>query len=552
MVNIFDPFGVAQATLDLLEAAARDPETLIEQQASYGHKWLDLMEQSAAAFAGQTHADVVAPEAGDRRFSHEAWTANPGLDSIKQAYLLATEAIVAGIDATQDVDPKLKRRVRFWAKQFTDAASPANVAWLNPAVIDETVRTGGQNLVRGMQNLLDDLRENEGRVRLVDRKAFTIGKNVATTPGKVVYRNELIELIQYAPTTPSVAQRPIVIVPPWINKYYVLDLQPANSVVKYLTDSGFTTFIISWRNPDASMAEYGMDEYRRLGPEAAFRVAAEIAGTPDVNALGYCLGGTLLSIELAYLAAKGDALVNAATYFAALVDFEEPGEVTNFLSPEGLAFVEEKMREQGVLDGRVMGDAFNLLRANDLIWNVAVSRYLLGKDAPAFDLLYWNDDATRMPCAMHSYYLENMYAKNRLVQPNALEMEGTPIDVGRIANDAYVVATAEDHIAPWKSVYHYTHLTKGDVRFRLGHSGHIAGIINAPGKKKGNYWANDGANPADPEAWLAGAQRIEGSWWPDWVAWLGQRSGPQVAPRTPGDGAHPALADAPGSYVLEK
>lgn len=551
MVNFFDPFGVAKATLDVLEAATKDPERLAAHQAAFNRQWLDLMEQSAAAFAGKPHEELVVPEPGDRRFTHPAWTENPSLDTIKQAYLLATEAIVAGIEATE-ADPKIKRRARFWAQQFADAASPTNLAWLNPAVIDETVKTGGQNLVRGMQNLLDDLRENEGRVRLVDRNAFTVGKNVATTPGKVVYRNSLIELIQYAPSTPTVAERPIVIVPPWINKYYVLDLQPANSVIKYLVDSGQTTFTISWRNPDASMAEYGMEDYLREGPDTAFRVAREIAGTPDVNALGYCLGGTLLAMELATLAAKGERLVNAATFFAALVDFEEPGEVTNFLSPEGMAYVEERMKEQGVLDGRTMGDAFNLLRANDLIWGVAVNRYLLGKEAPAFDLLYWNDDATRMPCAMHSYYLEKMYRDNALVKPGALEMFGVPVDVGRIASDAYVVATAEDHIAPWKSVYKYTQLTKGDVRFRLGHSGHIAGIINAPGKKKGHYWAAEPPNPSDPEAWLAQARQIEGSWWPDWIAWLGERSGPQVAARAPGDAAHPALADAPGSYVLEK
>lgn len=538
MINFLDPFGIAKTALDALEASAKHPEAALEQQAIFGQKWLDLVEQSVAAFAGEEHRDLVQPEPGDRRFAHAAWTENAGLDSVKEAYLFATEALVAGIDAIPDLDPAVKRRARFWAKQFADAASPTNVAWLNPLVVEETLKTGGRNLVRGMENLLDDLQNNAGRVKLVDTDAFTVGENVATTAGSVVYRNELIELIQYAPSTPAVATRPLVIVPPWINKYYVLDLQPANSIVKYLVDSGFTTFVISWRNPDESMAGFTMEDYLREGPQTAFRVAAEICGTPDVNAVGYCIGGTLLAMELAYAAAKGESPVVAATFFAALVDFEEPGEIVNFLNPEGIALVQEQMRERGILEGRSMADAFNLLRANDLIWNVAVNRYLLGKDAPAFDLLYWNNDSTRMPCAMHSYYLEKMYRDNALVEPGVLSVFGTPIDLGAIRNDLYVVATAEDHIAPWQSVRRLTEVTSGQSRFVVGSSGHIAGIINSPAKKKGSYTV-DGKEHA-------------GSWWPDWVEWLRARSGPEVAPRTPGSGAYPALANAPGTYVLEK
>ncbi len=538
MINFLDPFGVVKTALETMEAAARNPEAVLEQQAIYNQRWLDLMEQSVAAFSGEPHRAVVQPEPGDKRFAHPAWSENAGLEGVKEAYLLATEALVSGIEAIPDLDPAVKRRARFWAKQFADAASPTNVAWLNPVVIEETLRTGGQNLVRGMQNLVDDLQNNDGRVRLVDTGAFTLGENIATTAGSVVYRNELMELIQYGPSTPTVAKRPIVIVPPWINKYYVLDLQPANSIVKYLVDNGFTMFMISWRNPDVSMAQLTMEDYLREGPQTAFRIASEIAGSPDVNAVGYCIGGTLLAIELAYAAAKGEMPVNAATFFAALVDFEEPGEIVNFLNPEGLAFVEEQMREKGVLEGRSMADTFNLMRANDLIWNVAVNRYLLGKDAPAFDLLYWNNDSTRMPCAMHSYYLEKMYRQNALVKPGAISMFGVGIDLGKIQNDLYVVATAEDHIAPWKSVRRITELTGGKSRFVLGSSGHIAGIINSPAKKKGSYTVD--------------GQEREGSWWPDWIEWLRARSGDQVPARTPGDEKYPALAKAPGTYVLEK
>ena len=538
MINFLDPFGIAKTTLETMEAAARNPEMLLEQQATYNQRWLDLMEQSVAAFAGEPHQSVVTPESGDKRFSHPAWSENAALESVKEAYLLATEAIVSGIEAIPDLDPVVKRRARFWAKQFTDAASPTNIAWLNPVVIEETLRTGGQNLVRGMQNLIDDLENNDGRVRLVDTSAFTVGENIATTAGSVVYRNELMELIQYAPSTPSVAKRPVVIVPPWINKYYVLDLQPANSIVKYLVDNGFTTFMISWRNPNAAMAQYTMEDYLREGPQTAFRVASEITGSPDVNAVGYCIGGTLLAIELAYASAQKESPVNAATFFAALVDFEEPGEITNFLNPEGRAFVEERMRETGVLEGRSMADTFNLLRANDLIWNVAVNRYLLGKDAPAFDLLYWNNDSTRMPCAMHTYYLDKMYGENALVKPGELSMFGVPIDLGKIRNDLYVVSTAEDHIAPWQSVRRLTEVAHGSSRFVVGSSGHIAGIINSPAKKKGSYTVD-------------GEQR-EGSWWPDWIEWLRTRSGDQVPARAAGDAKYPALAKAPGTYVLEK
>jgi len=538
MINFLDPFGIAKTALETMEAAGRNPQAVLEQQAIYSQKWLDLMEQSVAAFAGEPHVPSVEPEPGDKRFAHSAWSENPALAGIKEGYLLATEAIVSGIEAIPDLDPHVKRQARFWAKQFTDAASPTNLAWLNPVVVEETLRTGGRNLVRGMEHLLDDLQNNDGRIRMVDTEAFTIGENVATTPGSVVYRNALIELIQYAPTTSSVAQRPVVIVPPWINKYYVLDLQPANSLVKYLVDAGFTTFVISWRNPDPSMADFSMEDYLREGPQTAFRVAGEICQTPDVNAVGYCIGGTLLAMELAYATAKHESPVNAATFLASLVDFEEPGEIVNFLNPQGLAFVREQMRERGVLEGRSMADTFNLLRANDLIWNVAVNRYLLGKDAPAFDLLYWNSDSTRMPRAMHSYYLEKMYRDNALVKPGALTMSGVPIDLGKIRNDLYVVATAEDHIAPWESVRRLVELAAGKSRFVVGASGHIAGIINAPAKKKGSYTVD--------------GERHEGSWWPDWIAWLRERSGAPTAARTPGTAAYPALAGAPGTYVLEK
>ena len=554
--NPFDPFGVGAMSMDVWRAMMTSPGALLEAQAELATSFGELAAGGATSLASDTpEASVIEPAAGDRRFGNAAWSTNPYFSALKQAYLLSTKALLESIDQAEGIDDATRRRVKFFAKQFTDAMSPTNVPWFNPDVLEETLRSGGANFRRGMDNVLEDARDNAGRPALVDEKAFQVGTNVATTAGSVVYRNALIELIQYAPTQPKVYARPLIVVPPWINKFYILDLQPANSFVKYATDAGRNTFVVSWRNPDASLADLTWADYVKLGPIAAATVAAEIAGSSDVDAIGYCIGGTLLSTALAYLSRTGSSLVNSATFFAALVDFSDPGEVMAFLSEEALATIEEKMNEQGVLSGREMADTFNMLRANDLIWGVAVNRYLLGKDAPAFDLLYWNSDATRIPRATHSYYLRRMYVENALAKPDALEVDGVPIDLGRIALDTYCVATQEDHIAPWRSVYAMTRLFGGETTFRLGASGHIAGIISPPSKKKAVWWggAPGAVNPPDPDAWLADAPKHDGSWWPDWTAWLAQRSPEQVdAPAGTGSERYAALADAPGTYVLER
>jgi polyhydroxyalkanoate synthase len=565
--NPFDPLGVGAMSMEVWRAMMTTPGKLLEAQAELVKSLTEVAtrEGAAAGDAAQRGPAIAAPEPTDRRFSNPAWTTNPYFDALKQGYLLATRAVLDSIDNAEGVDDATKRRVKFFAKQFCDAMSPTNVPWFNPDVLEETVRSGGANFQRGMQNVLEDARQNAGRPALVDQSAFEVGKNVATTAGKVVFRNELIELIQYAPVQDTIYRRPLVIVPPWINKYYVLDLQASNSFVKFATDAGRNTFVISWRNPDASLAGLTWADYVKLGPLTAFRVAAEIAGGPDVDAIGYCIGGTLLATALAYLArASGSRKngkrkraqpVNTATFFAALVDFAEPGEIMAFLSNEALAYIEERMNEEGVLSGREMADTFNMLRANDLIWGVAVNRYLLGREAPAFDLLYWNSDATRIPRAAHSYYLRQMYVENNLVKPDALEVDGVPIDLRRVTLDTYCVATSEDHIAPWRSVYAMTQLFGGETTFRLGASGHIAGIISPPSKKKAVWWgAAPGApNPPKPDDWLAAAPKHEGSWWPDWTDWLAQRSPEKVAaPAELGSAAHPPLADAPGPYVLER
>jgi polyhydroxyalkanoate synthase len=554
--NPFDPLGVGAMSMDVWRAMMTSPGAMFEAQAELAKAFTEVATgETIAAASDQRGAAVIEPAPGDKRFANAAWTANPYFSALKQAYLLSSKAVLDAIDQAEGVDEATRRRVKFFAKQFTDAMSPTNVPWFNPDVLEETLRSGGANFRRGMDNVIEDARDNAGRPALVDESAFAVGKNVATTAGKVVYRNALIELIQYAPTQARVYARPLVIIPPWINKFYILDLQPANSFVKYATDAGRNTFVVSWRNPDASLADMTWADYMERGPIAAASVAAEIAGSADVDAIGYCIGGTLLATALAYLARTERKLVNSATFFAALVDFSDPGEVMAFLTEEALESIEQRMNEAGVLGGREMGDTFNMLRANDLIWGVAVNRYLLGKDAPAFDLLYWNSDATRIPRATHSYYLRQMYVANNLAKPNALEVNGVPIDLGRITLDTYCVATQEDHIAPWRSVYSMTRLFGGQTTFRLGASGHIAGIISPPAKKKAVWWggAPGSANPAEPDVWLGAAPKHEGSWWPDWTAWLAERSPELVdAPASTGSERYAPLTDAPGTYVLER
>jgi polyhydroxyalkanoate synthase len=554
--NPFDPLGVGAMSMEVWRAMMSSPGAMLEAQTELAKAFTEVATGEATAIASdQPGAAVIEPAPGDKRFANAAWTANPYFSALKQAYLLSSKAVLDAIDQAEGIDDATRRRVKFFAKQFTDAMSPTNVPWFNPDVLEETLRSGGANFRRGMENVIEDRRDNAGRPALVDESAFAVGKNVATTAGKVVYRNALIELIQYAPTQARVYARPLIIVPPWINKFYILDLQPANSFVKYATDAGRNTFVVSWRNPDASLAEMTWADYMELGPIAAATVAAEIAGSNDVDAIGSCIGGTLLATALAYLARTERKLVNSATFFAALVDFSDPGEVMAFLTEEALESIEQRMNEAGVLSGREMGDTFNMLRSNDLIWGVAVNRYLLGKDAPAFDLLYWNSDATRIPRATHSYYLRQMYVANNLAKPDALEVNGVPIDLGRVTLDTYCVATQEDHIAPWRSVYSMTRLFGGETTFRLGASGHIAGIISPPAKKKAVWWgdAPGSANPPEPDAWLGAAPKHEGSWWPDWTAWLAERSPEQVdAPESSGSRRYAPLTDAPGTYVLER
>jgi poly[(R)-3-hydroxyalkanoate] polymerase subunit PhaC len=449
------------------------------------------------------------------------------------------------------LDEKTARKVDFYTRQFIDALSPSNFVLTNPEVLRETVQSGGQNLIQGLKNLLKDLDRGDHRqlrIRMTDLEAFKLGMNVATTKGKVVYQNELMQLVQYQPSTKEVYRRPLLIIPPWINKFYILDLRENNSFIKWAVDQGHTVFVISWVNPDEKLAHKDFKDYLVEGSLAALDAIEQATDEQKVNAIGYCLGGTLLAATLAYLAAKNEERIASATFLATLIDFSEPGELGVFVDEHQVSALEKRMEERGYLEGFEMATTFNMLRSNDLIWSFVVNNYLLGKDPFPFDLLYWNSDATRMPAKMHSFYLRNMYIKNLLKQPGGLKLAGVAIDISKVKTPAYFLSTVEDHIAPWKSTYAGTKLLGGPAKFVLAGSGHIAGVINPPCANKYGYRTN-AKLPREPNAWLNDAAHNEGSWWPDWGKWIEAYGGARVPARVPGKGRLKALEDAPGSYV---
>ena len=545
-----DPAEITRTFQQLWLDAARNPGHAWATYSEFVQQYTQVMASAALKFWGQGREGepVITPEKGDKRFSAPDWQQNPAFDALKQSYLLASTTLLRSASEVQGLDEHQQRKLIFYLRQFLDAISPTNVTFTNPQVIHETVQSGGQNLVTGMEHLLRDIKA--GQMKMTDTDAFAPGRNLALTPGEVIYRNKLIELIQYAPTTEKVYAIPLVFIPPWINKYYILDMQPQNSLIKFLVDAGFTLFVISWKNPDASMEEINFEDYLTLGPLAAFDVIKEITASPKINPIGYCIGGTLLSMTLPYLAAKKDDTANSVTFFVSLQDFTEVGDTSVFIDEPQVRYVEGQMMERGYLDSRSMATMFNMLRANDLIWSNVVNNYLLGKEPPAFDLLYWNADGTRMTRAAHSFYLRNTYLENNLIKPWKIVLKGVPIDLGKIHQEIYAVGTEQDHIVPWRSAWRISQLAGGKVRFVLGGSGHIAGIINPPSKGRG-YWTND--KPVrSADQWFESAESHKGSWWTDWLEWLKPRSGEQVAPPPLGNAAYPPIAPAPGSYVLEK
>jgi len=535
---------------ELMTRMMTDPVVVASAQIDLFYNTLGIWHKTAERMLMLRARDADAPK--DKRFKHPEWSENAVFNFVKDSYLVAAESILSAIRDVKGMDEASTRKVDFYTRQFVDALSPSNFVATNPEVLTATLASGGQNLLRGLENLLADLERGNGRlaITMTDMKAFRLGENIATTPGKIVYQNELMQLIQYTPSTREVRRRPLLIVPPWINKFYVLDLQPKNSFIKWAVDQGHTVFAISWVNPDEKLAAKGLENYMLEGPLAALDAIESATGERSVNAIGYCLGGTLLASTAAYSAAKGDDRITSATYFATLVDFTEVGDMAVFIDEEQLASLERRMRERGYLEAQDMATAFNMLRANDLIWSFVVSNYLLGKEHIPVDLLFWNSDSTRMPAAMHSFYLRKMYQQNLLAKPGGITLADTPIDLSKVRTPTFILATREDHIAPWKSTYAATRLYSGPIKFVLSDAGHMAGVISPPGTKYG-HWANDEL-PSSPDEWFGGATPDQGSWWPLWDQWVTQLDGGRVPAREPGSGELPIIEDAPGSYVRVK
>ncbi|MBX9698075.1 MAG: class I poly(R)-hydroxyalkanoic acid synthase [Acetobacteraceae bacterium] len=550
--NPLDPLNIGGAFMEMTTRLMSDPSRLVQAQLGFWQDYLTLWQNTARRMLGEQAAPVINEDPRDRRFKDDAWRENEVFDFIRQSYLLSARFFQNVVSGTEGLDAKTAQKVDFYTRQFVDAMSPSNFLMTNPEVLRKTAETGGENLLKGLSHLLADLERGKGqlRIRMTDDSKFKVGENIAVTPGKVVYQNDLMQLIQYTPTTETVLKRPLVIFPPWINKFYILDLRPRNSFVRWAVEQGHTVFVVSWVNPDARLAEKGFDDYMQEGVHAALDAIEKATGEKEVNAIGYCLGGTLLATTLAYMAARKDKRVRTATFFVTMTDFEEAGELGVFIDEEQLRSLEERMQKRGFLEGAEMATTFNMLRANDLIWSFVVNNYLLGQEPFPFDLLYWNDDSTRMPARMHSFYLRRMYQQNDLVKPGAIELLGEKIDLRKIKVPSYFISTREDHIAPWKSTYRATQVLTGPVRFVLAASGHIAGVVNAPESGKYSHWINESL-PADPEEWFKGATELAGSWWPDWNRWITGHAGgaDRVPARIPGSGKLPALEDAPGSYV---
>ena len=536
--------------VEMLTRLMSQPHELVQAQFQLWQDHVRLWRATTQRMWGVEVDPVIVPDRADRRFKDAAWDENALFDFIKQSYLLSSKYLLQLAGQKDGLNDKTQRKLEFYTRQFVDMLAPSNFVVTNPEVLRLTLETRGENLLRGLKNMLEDLDRGKGKlaIRMTDLDAFEVGRNIATTPGKVVFQTDLMQLIQYAPATEEVHRRPLLIMPPWINKFYILDLQPKNSLIKFCVDQGYTVFVVSWVNPDERLSHKSFEDYMIEGPLAALDAIERATGEKEITAIGYCLGGTLLASTLSYMKAKGDDRIKAATFFTTMVDFKEPGELGVFIDEEQLRSMESTMAKRGYLDGSEMATTFNMLRANDLIWSFVVNNYLLGKDPFPFDLLYWNSDSTRMPAAMHSFYLRRFYHENALVEPGAVCLADVPIDLGRIDLPVYWISTKEDHIAPWKSTYAATQLYRGRGRFVLAGSGHIAGVVNPPVSGKYGYWTND-ALPADPEAWYEGAVHHDGSWWTDWTRWNAGFSGGKVPARQPGEGGLAAIEDAPGSYV---
>ena len=552
-----DPLNIGGAFMELTSLMMSDPAKLVEANLELWQDYAKLWQNTATRMMGGEAEPLIMPEPGDRRFKHDSWNENNVFDYIKQSYLLTSRWMQSTVGDVEGLDDKDSLKVDFYTRQFVEAMSPSNFVMTNPEVLAAIAESGGGNLVNGLKNLLEDMDEGTGqlKIKMTDEDAFEVGVNVAESTGKVVYRNDLIELIQFDPSTKKVFKRPLLIIPPWINKYYILDLRKENSFIRWAVEQGHTIFTISWVNPDEKLSDKSFGDYMLEGPLAALDAIEHATGEKEINAIGYCLGGTLLASTLAYMAVKKDNRIQSATFFTSMVDFEDAGELGVFIDEEQIASLEKKMDEKGYLEGAHMATTFNMVRGNDLIWSFVLNNYLLGKEPFPFDLMYWNADSTRMPPPMHSFYLRKMYLENKLVEPGGITLDGVQLDLRKIKEPSYIISTREDHIAPWKSTYAATGLYRGPVKFVLSASGHIAGVVNPPAAKKYCHWTApaNSKNPKNPDTWLEGATKHEGSWWPDWAKWVKRHAGKKDTPaRKPGSGKLKPICDAPGEYVRVK
>ena len=547
--EMFKVFNQAWATLTTqsLQNPQQWLDMLMQYQQNQMKLWMNLWGMPTG---GDKNQPVASPAPGDRRFMSEDWQENPVFDFLKQSYLLSSDFLMQTAE-NMPLDEDNQKKLRFYTKYFIDAMSPSNFALTNPDVMRQAIETKGQSLVDGLHNLLKDM--EKGRISMTDESAFELGKNLAITPGAVIFENELIQLIQYSPSTDTVSDVPLLIVPPSINKFYILDLQPHNSFVKYTVDQGNTVFLISWVNPGVEHKDYGWDDYLELGVFKALDIIKAVTEAKKINTVSWCVGGTILASALAVLKAKKqDDMIASATFFTTMVDFSEPGDLGIFIDETQMKQREMRLEQNGILSGKDLALAFSMLRANDLIWSYVVNNYLKGQTPTPFDILYWNSDSTNLPSNMYRYYIRNMYMENKLIEPDALTMCGVPVNLSNVDVPAYFLSTIDDHIAPWKTTFTTTRLFKGPVKFVLGASGHIAGVINPPAKNKRSYWT-DGEFSQDADHWLATAKSNPGSWWPHWDTWLKALGGEMIdPPETLGNATYSEIEPAPGRYVMKR
>lgn len=548
-----DPFGLTKLFANFWTKLAQNPEIIIESQKNYLEQYFTLLNESYKKLQGEAAEQIISHEKGDKRFKSEDWENSAYFNFIKQSYLLFAKTIFDSVNQVEDIDPKTKKRLDFFTKQFLDAVAPSNFVLTNPSVLKETIDTNGENLIKGFHNLLEDFAQGQGlfQLRTVDHSAFKVGENIAVTQGHVVFRNDLIELIHYTSPHKNVNKTPLLVIPPWINKYYILDLQEKNSFNKWLVDQGHDVFCISWVNPDEKLAQKSFENYLEEGLLEAIKVVKDFTQQDQINAIGYCLGGTLLSCGLSILSAQKDKSVKSATFLTTLLDFSDAGDMLVFIDDDQLAATEELMKTKGFFPAENLKQTFSLMRANDLVWSFFVNNYLLGRSPMAFDLLFWNDDSTNMPYAMHLYYLREMYLQNNLIKKNKLKMLGHKIDLSKIDTPCFFLSAKEDHIAPWKATFAGPHNFSAPVHFVLAEAGHIAGVVNHPDNNKYGYWTND-AFPKDSEEWFDKTTHHQGSWWPYWNKWVNEFAGKQDRSQVTDNKDYPNLCDAPGTYVLKR